>query len=133
MDKALIPKISYATARQTHGRSEEWLNYARRIARNDYVKGFLASKGPTCPCCGLKLNSNAVVHHIDYDHRCAFRITIRVEASTPKRPSRTHEVPDCESCRADDERRFHSCMSRLVLVHRLCNLRIAQAYHDGPP
>jgi hypothetical protein len=126
----LIPIMSSGEARGRHQR-EPWLMFARRMQRHPYVRSFLMSRdsGHCCPCCDqpLWLHQRLLLHHTDYDHHC--QSTRRVEFPTPseRNPNRTFRGPDCEACHAENPAAFNSCVSRLVMVHGLCNARIEQA------
>jgi hypothetical protein len=51
--------------------------------------------------------------------------TLRVEASTAKRPGKLRTVPDWEACKFECEARFLLCASRLTIVHSICNKRLS--------
>ena len=121
----LLPKIGYSDAKAMHNGSEAWLNFARRITKNPFVKQHLALRGNTCAYCSWPLNASYVVHHIDYDHTCSYPGTVRFLNATAKRPNRSDKAPDCETCKLVQEKAFLSCMVRLALVHKLCNMKIS--------
>lgn len=109
-----------------------WRKFARRITKNPYVRSFLAQRDSgECAWCGQKIAEGGEIHHTAYDHDCSFAGTIVVRQQTVQRHSRKREVPDCERCRASDEVRFDACMSRLVLVHKLCNMEISSQHPEG--
>lgn len=121
----LVPKIGYSDAKEKHNGSEAWLNFARRVTRNPFVKAHLSLRGNKCAHCSWPLNMASVVHHVDYDHACSYPGTVRFSHPTAKRPNRSDKVPDCGNCKLVQEGAFLSCMGRLVLVHKLCNLKIS--------
>ena len=103
-----------------------WRKFARRITKNSYVRNFLAQRdSEVCAWCGQKIADGGDIHHTTYAHDCSFAGTMIVRQQTAQRHSRKREVPDCERCRASDEVRFGACMSKLVLVHQLCNRDIS--------
>jgi hypothetical protein len=86
------------------------------------VKRFLLSRdGNNCSWCEKTFGETQIVHHICYDHSCSFNKEVIVTRPTLKRPNRTASVPDCETCSLDNFERFNVCMSKLVLVHPICN------------
>ncbi len=127
MNDALIPKIKYRDASIKHSRSESWLNFAARLTKNPFVKNFLHSRdGDNCQWCGRRFLQSPTVHHVDYDYTCIHTDTIRIANPTEKRPNRTAAIPDCESCANNQPQSFNACMSRLVLVHSFCNMKISK-------
>ena len=105
---------------------ERWLMYARRITKNPFVLKTLALRDMgKCAWCGEKILYGAGIHHTTYDHFCSFAGTITVRMQTVQRHARKRIVPDCERCRSDNHARFDACISKLVIVHQLCNIEIS--------
>jgi hypothetical protein len=120
------PQNGYANMRKKYGSSDAWRNFARRITRNLFAKAHLFNReGGQCALCSRPLGEVFVIHHIDYDHTCSFNKTLRIDASTPKRPGKLRTVPDCEACKVECEARFRSCLSRVTVVHKGCNARLS--------
>lgn len=132
MANELVPKIGYSDAKEKHNLSEDWLNFAKRITRNPFVKEHLSLRVNRCAYCSWPLNAASVIHHVDYDLTCSYSKTVRYSHPTVKRPNRSDKVPDCGSCKLIQEEAFLSCMGRLVLVHKLCNLRVSIPQHQIP-
>ena len=110
---------------QAHGYSLAWRIFAHRINKSRHIKAVLLNEQEsTCLVCEGKLDSEIVLHHVDYAHVCQFGVEI--EVPTGKVSSRTgkvrvHNVPDCASCQDACVEFFESCKSRVVLVHRRCH------------
>lgn len=126
MNSSIIPPVSSTEAKKSYEDNiEAWKNYAQRITKNPFVKSFLLKRDDyKCPCCERSLSNNSQVHHSSYNHICTFNVVIRVDSPTPHNPHKTRLVPDCQSCRKQDEYRFAACMSKLAQVHPLCNKKV---------
>lgn len=128
MNLKIIPARAAADCEKDYDR-EPWLKFARRIIRNPYVKAFLAQRdGGKCAWCGGAIPDDGGVHHTTYAHSCTFAGTIEVRQQTVQRHAKKRMAPDCERCRADSQARFDACMSKLVLVHHLCNKEISEQH-----
>lgn len=129
MQEVLIPSISQKQARERFSEQvEAWRNFAQRITKNPFVKEHLLRRdGNKCAWCNGTLGETVQVHHISYNHACTFQTTIWIDRPTEKRPARTALIPDCKSCKQQDEGRFQHCMNKLVLVHGICNKNISRA------
>jgi hypothetical protein len=127
MNNSITPTLTRAVAREKYQSDiESWKNFAQRITKNPFVKTFLLARdGHNCSWCQRNVTEHFVIHHISYDHFCGYNRLIRIVASTTKRPHRERQIPDCENCKKDSNQRFLICMSKLVLVHCLCNKQIA--------
>lgn len=125
----IVPSISSFEARARHP-IDLWMLFARRFQRHPFVRSLViardAKKG--CPWCNkpfAKLDTTQV-HHIDYDHHCQFAGRVEIPTPTAKRPNRKFKGPDCERCRITNSDAFTGCMSRVILVHGLCNSQIEE-------
>ena len=117
MNKELSPKITSSVARSLHQHEDfAWRLFARRIQKHPFVKAVLIQQhlAKGCAWCGRPFASPGSVqlHHVDYDHACKFK------------------GPDCRRCRQERPSYFESCVSRLVLTHKLCNRDIANTASD---
>ena len=131
MNLKIIPVRKAAECEKDYD-AARWRRFARRITKNPYVRNFLAQRdSQVCAWCGQKIAEGGDIHHTTYAHDCSFAGTIVVRQQTAQRHSRKREVPDCERCRASDEVRFGACMSKLVLVHQLCNIEISASQPGG--
>ncbi len=128
MNREIVPAFSRKVARTNIVVDiEKWRNFAQRITKNPFVKTFLLAQDEnTCAWCDRLLKESKVIHHIDYNHYCSYDVVIRISAPTANNPCKTRVVPDCESCRADNNDRFMACMAKLVLVHVSCNKKISE-------
>lgn len=101
-----------------------WKRFARRAQQNPFMQEHVRRLGGgRCAWCGGFVSNAAVVlHHTHYLHVCSFDRDIEI---ITKRGHRRN-VPDCATCFADDEKRFHVCCRFLRLVHARCNLLIAE-------
>ena len=129
----LKPKISYKKASEFYKKSNKydyWISYARRVTRNSFVKKFLfdRQKG-ICPYCKepIKNLEKARIHHIDYMNLCIYPKDdfVEIPHPTPKRPNKTAKVSKCKECFVSNKEQFLLCMSKLALVHSLCNKNIS--------
>lgn len=126
MNKAIIPiesiaEINFLSKENLKG----WKNFAHRITHNPFVKKYLFKRdGNKCSWCNRDLTQGCNIHHITYAHYCTYDVSKEIHTPTDKRPNRTRIVPDCESCRKNNEERFLTCMSKLSLVHGPCNQKI---------
>ena len=135
MNKELSPKITSSVARSLHQHEDfAWRLFARRIQKHPFVKAVLIQQhlAKGCAWCGRPFASPGSVqlHHVDYDHACKFKRTVELATPTPKRPDRKFKGPDCRRCRQERPSYFESCVSRLVLTHKLCNRDIANTASD---
>lgn len=106
--------------------AELWRKFARRITKNAFMAQALALRDAgICAWCGGKIDDTGEIHHTSYDHSCAFPGTIIVRQQTVQRHAKKREIPDCESCKADNPARFADCLGKLVLVHKHCNIEIS--------
>lgn len=130
MNSSIIPNLPSREARVPFVQNlEQWRNFAQRITKSPFVKAFLLERdGHECSWCKRVLGENKVVHHISYEHVCTFDRTIQIDTPTFKRSSRQRNVPDCESCKKDNNDRFISCMNKLALVHGYCNKLISEKH-----
>lgn len=118
----MINKMLYGDAAEIHGRSQKWLNFARRCIKNPAMRELIITRDAhQCQWCHKPVRRNEALHHIDYDHECVTEKTIRLPNPTTKRPTRTIDVPDCGNCAL-----IQQCAKRLALVHQMCNKEIAQ-------
>ncbi len=105
----------------------QWKTFARKIQKNPFVKNFILNRNCyKCAWCNWSIDDKFVLHHIDYDHVCDYLILKEYPNPTDKRPNRTVKVPDCETCSIVNPNSFTECMSRLVAVHKKCNLKIEE-------
>jgi hypothetical protein len=126
MDLKIIPARTAADCEKDYDKAL-WLKFARRIIRNQYVKDFLAQRdGGKCAWCGGVITDGGGVHHLTYAHTCTFAGTIEVRQQTVQRHAKKRTAPDCQRCQADNKARFDACMTKLVLVHHLCNKEISE-------
>lgn len=128
MDKSITPTLARAVAREKYlNVVESWKNFAERITKNPFTKIFLLKRdGMKCAWCQKSLYRQSVIHHITYEHCCTYSKIIRVASPTENRPNKTRLVPDCENCKRDNKNAFQACMNKLVLVHNICNKKIAE-------
>ncbi|MCX5791874.1 MAG: hypothetical protein NTY45_06585 [Elusimicrobia bacterium] len=125
MNLKIIPARTASDCENDYDR-ELWLKFARRITKNPFVQNFLALRdGGKCAWCGEMILDAGDVHHTTYEHACSFAGTIEIRQQTVQRHAKKRKAPDCESCKAADQARFAACMSKLVLVHPLCNMEIS--------
>jgi hypothetical protein len=125
MNSKIIPKDSYSTCKNSFEKGL-WLNYARRITRNEFVLNYLLNRdGRLCSWCNKKMIKDPIIHHNTYEHVCSFNRYIYYDRPTEKRPNRKARTPDCDSCKNRNFDRFKECMDKLVLVHGLCNREIS--------
>ena len=97
-----------------------WKVFAERICKNDYVKKFLYDvQEKKCALCGKNLDNCVVIHHVDYNHKCAF-----YNSGLDWKISGTRVQPNCERCHSEHAEWFNSCMSRLKAVHNGCHYLI---------
>ena len=110
---------------QAYSYSLPWRIFAHRINKSEYMRDVLFSdQASTCPVCEGSLDSDFVLHHVDYAHVCQFGVEIEIptgKVSSRTGKMRVHNVPDCRSCQAARAEFFESCKSRLILVHRQCH------------
>lgn len=124
--KNLFPQLSSSQARLKYER-EAWLNFGRRITKNPFVKQFLISRdGNCCSWCKKRFIKGTNIHHISYDHSCSFHKTTRISRVTSVGRIRTSIIPDCQSCSIEQPMAFQNCISKLVIVHPVCNRLIYQ-------
>lgn len=103
-----------------------WRKFARRITKNAFMAKALALRdADICAWCGGKIADTGEIHHTTYDHSCTFPGTIIIRQQTVQRHAKKREIPDCESCKADNQARFADCLGKLVLVHKHCNIEIS--------
>ena len=115
-----VPVNGYGVMRGRHEGRAEWRAFADRICQNEHVRQeLLRRQGGTCAICGLGIEGQAVVHHVDYDHECGL-------AHLDERWTRpgTRVQPDCERCHGEQPKLFEECLSRLRAVHGDCNYLI---------
>ncbi|XKH50475.1 hypothetical protein LG275_12850 [Chryseomicrobium palamuruense] len=125
MNPKVIPKNQSMDMKEKHQGKEEWKMFARRVQKNPFVKNHLLNReNQKCSWCGWSIDNDFVVHHIDYDHVCEYKVMREYPSPTVKRPKRMVKVPDCESCSMANPNLFSGCMSRLTPVHKLCNFKI---------
>ncbi|PKU25126.1 hypothetical protein CWS72_07965 [Telmatospirillum siberiense] len=115
-----IPSIHHVT--MPH--SDSITRFQRDVCKNRFMAGQLRLRqAETCTVCFRTMGSKGlVIHHMDYAHECTWTNTIVVTVAKGKR-----SIPDCQSCHADDMRRFNSCRRRLQLLHGRCHFE----YHRG--
>lgn len=107
MNISIIPSLfSLDAKKQFLHNSEGWLNFARRI---------------TCLWCIKQLGDGLSIHHHTYSHACTYNATKELIVGKPIRT-----VPDCETCKLNNEERFLNCMKKLSLVHPMCNKHIEE-------
>jgi hypothetical protein len=128
MNKNIIPKECRSTSRKKFSADiEAWKNFAQRISKNPHVKSFLLERdGNACAWCKGRFITSKVVHHLTYEHCCSYNRTITILSPTSVDSLKKRLVPDCKSCKVENNERFLSCMNKLVLVHSFCNRRIAE-------
>lgn len=96
---------------------DSWKTYTERICKNSFIKMVLHNRqNGLCAVCQSKLNDKAVIHHIDYDHKCTFQDS-GLDWKVPK----TRVQPNCELCFQTHREWCDDCISRLFLVHNNCN------------
>jgi hypothetical protein len=129
MNSGLIPLHRSKDVKQNFEQNiEAWKNFAQRITKNLFVKNFLLKRdGSHCSWCKRTMNENFAVHHISYYHCCTFKKVTVVSTPTPSNPNNYRIVPDCESCKKENEKRFLECMDKLALVHSSCNKEISDS------
>lgn len=123
MNKNIIPKTGSMDAKLKIDDEESWLKFARKITKNPFVLNYLLERDEyNCQWCFQKASQkNVIIHHKDYEHVCAYNKTRKYSRPTEKRPNKKVTVPDCESCKKENEKMFESCVDRLAIVHRVCN------------
>ena len=128
MKKEIIPLLSRKEVKESIvANIEAWRNFAQRITKNPFVKAFILERdGNACSWCYKNLHEVKIIHHTAYDHICNYNKLIRISSPTVNNPNKTRLVPDCESCKQENNDRFMVCMSKLVLVHSICNKRISE-------
>lgn len=127
MNAKIIPKNRSMDMKDKHHGAEEWKMFARRVQKNPSVKNYILTRDNSeCNWCGWSIENGFVVHHIDYDHICEYKVIREYPNPTVKRPKRVVKVPDCESCSFEKPHLFINCMSKLTAVHKLCNFKITR-------
>lgn len=134
MDESLVPTIGSMEAKRKHEHEvDAWTMFARRAQRHPYVKTFVFERdGGVCRWCSgpIKPWHKSNIHHVDYDHCCTFPGRVEIPVPTEKRPGRRYKGPDCQQCHTSAPEAFSACMSRLVLVHAVCNAVIDAVSED---
>jgi 5-methylcytosine-specific restriction endonuclease McrA len=129
----LKPKVTYKKASEHYklkGQYDFWISYSRRITKNPFVKEYLfqRQKG-ICLYCHkpIKDIKKAHIHHIDYMNICIYPKNdyIEIPHPTPQRPNRTAKISKCEICFKENKEQFLKCISKLALVHSVCNKNIS--------
>lgn len=101
----------------TYTNDVSWKVYSETICKNDFVKSYLQKvQNNLCSVCKKEIDDSAVIHHVDYDHKCAF-----CNSGLEWRIPRKRVQPNCEQCFHDHREWFEQCVSRLKLVHSNCN------------
>jgi hypothetical protein len=133
MDNCITPTLTRAVAREKYLLDiESWKNFAERITKNPFIKNLLIERdGSKCPWCQKVLYGHFVIHHITYEHSCTYSKVVRVASPTENRPNKTRLVPDCQNCEKENTEGFLGCMNKLVLVHNLCNKKIAEESYSA--
>jgi len=129
----LRPSVTYRDAKDYYTRKglyDYWISYSRRVTRNKFVKEYLYNRdNGICPYCKRKLDiDKAVIHHKDYMNTCIYHQDdyFVIDNPTSKRPNRKAKISKCQLCQKENPNKFLDCMSRLVLVHSICNKRISE-------
>ncbi len=119
-DTLPVPINGKKNMQRRHGGSVEWRAFSDRICQNEHVQEHLAGiQDGICPICGGRLGKHIVIHHVDYDHECAFALSDDNWTLPGKRVQ-----PDCKRCHMEHPEMFEDCLSRLRAVHRDCNYLI---------
>jgi hypothetical protein len=134
MNNNITPTLTRAVAREKYRNDiESWKNFAQRITKNPFTKTYLFERdGEKCAWCQKPLYGQSIIHHVTYEHCCTYPKVIRVASPTENNPFKTRVVPDCKSCKENNSDRFMACMSKVVLVHNICNKKIAESYIAEP-
>ena len=57
----------------TYSYDDSWKVFSERICKNDFVKSYLRKvQNNLCSVCKKEIDDSEVIHHVDYDHKCAF-------------------------------------------------------------
>lgn len=127
----LVPIHSLKESAEVYRKSAAWKRFASQLPKHPFIRDRLGLRdGPVgCAWCGqsFKRIENAQVHHTDYNNFCSYPLTKTIPCPTPKRPNRVRSLPDCEGCYYDNRSGFDECVTRVVLIHGYCNLRIEEA------
>ena len=100
--------------------NDGWEIYTNRICQNSFMKEHLkAVQNSICPVCNCRLEKNAVIHHVDYDHSCTF-----CNSGLEWRKPKMRVQPNCELCFNDHREWFDICASYLQLLHNHCHFYI---------
>lgn len=128
MYTSITPTLTRAVAKEKYLNDiESWKNFAQRITKNPFTKIFLLDRdGKKCAWCKKALYEQSIIHHITYEHCCTFSKVIRIASPTENQPNKTRLVPDCQNCKKGNTDTFLACMNKLVLVHNICNKKIAE-------
>jgi hypothetical protein len=128
MNKCIVPTLSRSEARENITVDiEAWRNFAQRITKNPFVKAFLLERdGNKCSWCKKELQEKKIIHHTSYDHYCSYHVVLRIASPSEHNPFKTRLAPDCKKCKAENEDRFLACVSKLVLVHNMCNKKVSE-------
>jgi hypothetical protein len=101
-DAALVPVTGSVDVPPARRESLQWRLFARRAQRNPAMVAFVVPwDGGRCAWFGAgsaRADGAFQLHHRDYDHECAYGITVVIATPTAKRPGRSVEVPDCSAC-----------------------------------
>lgn len=98
-----------------------WYLFTEALCRNPFMKKYLLTRqNDCCAYCTRKIvNSVPYVHHVDYDHVCAYDYGIVLFEGAKK-----IITTNCENCYRDKNSAFLECVSRIALVHKGCNVKI---------
>lgn len=124
---SLLPEIDRHEQMERHiNEKARWRNFAGRAQKNPFMKlsCWMRQHGRCAICHRPVSTDNCILHHLDYGRICLTSSCIKVPSPTEKRPNRQITCPDCERCSHENPSEFHECLSRLVIVHKGCHLRL---------
>lgn len=115
--KLPIPINNRRVLSSVYSSDESWKIFSERICKNEFVKMYLEGfQDKKCAICHKDLNKYSILHHTDYDHKCAL-----YNSGLNWRLPGTRVQPNCELCYNVNKDWFDECVSRLKIVHNSCN------------
>ncbi|OMF51000.1 hypothetical protein [Paenibacillus peoriae] len=126
MNYKIVPLLGIEEVRAKYGSKLSWKIFVSKTTKNPFLKEYLRLREDNrCSWCNKSYPLHGFqIHHTDYDHECNYGKLIKVPNPTEKRPDRTSEVADCESCHTNRIDLFKECVNRLTTVHISCKRTI---------
>lgn len=130
LPKPTNPKTSYSEAKdlfELQGKLGQFKRFARNT-KNLFIRErlFFRQHG-LCPFCNKPLPyyiMEVCIHHLDYKH-CCILCDDDIRVYTPSIRGRSSaKVPNCEICYFYFPTESEECLSKLVLMHRVCHEKL---------